>query len=100
MTVVETLDRLRALGFDERAAKVLADHFLDADRRGKAAHGTARIDWLTHQGSTTADAVGTRQGTEVRSYSVLKARQLFSLTYAGPPGSAKSALVNALVASF
>lgn len=47
MTVVETLDRLRALGFDERAAKVLADHFLDADRRGKAAHGTARIDWLT-----------------------------------------------------
>jgi LDH2 family malate/lactate/ureidoglycolate dehydrogenase len=46
VTVEEALDRLRALGFDERAAEVLADHFLDADSRGKAAHGTARIDWL------------------------------------------------------
>jgi LDH2 family malate/lactate/ureidoglycolate dehydrogenase len=46
VTVEEALDRLRALGFDERAAEVLAGHFLDADRRGKAAHGTARIDWL------------------------------------------------------
>jgi (2R)-3-sulfolactate dehydrogenase (NADP+) len=25
---------------------VLADHFLDAERRGKAGHGLARIDWL------------------------------------------------------
>ena len=46
MTVDDALDRLRALGFDQRAAEVLADHFLDADRRGKATHGTARIDWL------------------------------------------------------
>jgi hypothetical protein len=57
------------------------------------------VDWARHQGFTAADAVGTRQGYEVRSYSVLKARQLFSLTYAGPPGSARSADVNRFIAS-
>jgi LDH2 family malate/lactate/ureidoglycolate dehydrogenase len=40
------LERLRALGFTERDAGVLADHFLDAERRGKLGHGLARIDWL------------------------------------------------------
>jgi L-2-hydroxycarboxylate dehydrogenase (NAD+) len=39
-------ERLRALGFSERDARTLADHFLDADRRGKRSHGTARIAWL------------------------------------------------------
>ncbi len=39
--------RLRALGFSERDAGVLADHFLDAERRGKRGHGLARIDWLS-----------------------------------------------------
>jgi LDH2 family malate/lactate/ureidoglycolate dehydrogenase len=39
-------ERLRALGFGERDAANLADHFLDAEARGKASHGTARIDWL------------------------------------------------------
>jgi LDH2 family malate/lactate/ureidoglycolate dehydrogenase len=38
--------RLRAMGFSERDATVLAAHFLDAERRGKAGHGLARIDWL------------------------------------------------------
>lgn len=38
--------RLRALGFSERDAATLADHFVDADRRGKAGHGVSRIDWL------------------------------------------------------
>ena len=38
--------RLRALGFDDERARVLADHFADADARGKAGHGAARIDWL------------------------------------------------------
>jgi L-2-hydroxycarboxylate dehydrogenase (NAD+) len=37
---------LRALGFSERDARVLADHFEDADRRGKQGHGTSRIEWL------------------------------------------------------
>lgn len=46
MTSGEPVDRLRALGFGEHAAEILADHFLDADRRGKTSHGTVRIDWL------------------------------------------------------
>ena len=40
------MPRLRALGFSERDAAALADHFVDADRRGKAGHGVSRIDWL------------------------------------------------------
>jgi len=39
--------RLSALGFSERDASVLAEHFLDAERRGKRGHGLARIDWLS-----------------------------------------------------
>lgn len=42
----EALPRLRALGFGEADAVALADHFLDADRRGKQGHGLARIEWL------------------------------------------------------
>jgi LDH2 family malate/lactate/ureidoglycolate dehydrogenase len=42
----EPFDKLRALGFSERDAGVLADHFLEAERRGRPGHGLARIDWL------------------------------------------------------
>jgi LDH2 family malate/lactate/ureidoglycolate dehydrogenase len=38
--------RLRELGFSERDASALADHFLDAERRGKTSHGLSRIEWL------------------------------------------------------
>ncbi len=38
--------RLREIGFSEADAQTLADHFIDADRRGKTGHGVARIDWL------------------------------------------------------
>jgi LDH2 family malate/lactate/ureidoglycolate dehydrogenase len=38
--------RLEALGFSAGDARTLADHFLDAERRGKRGHGLARIDWL------------------------------------------------------
>jgi LDH2 family malate/lactate/ureidoglycolate dehydrogenase len=40
------LDRVRALGFSDEDARTLADHFLDAERRGKRGHGLARVDWL------------------------------------------------------
>jgi len=40
------LERLEALGFSERDARTLADHFLDAEARGKSGHGLSRIDWL------------------------------------------------------
>ena len=40
------LTRLRGLGFGEGPAAVLADHFLDAERRGKRGHGLSRVEWL------------------------------------------------------
>jgi LDH2 family malate/lactate/ureidoglycolate dehydrogenase len=42
----EALARLRGLGFDEDSARVLADHFVDAEARGRVGHGLTRIDWL------------------------------------------------------
>jgi (2R)-3-sulfolactate dehydrogenase (NADP+) len=43
---VQPDERIRALGFSDADTAVLVEHFLDADRRGKAGHGLARIDWL------------------------------------------------------
>jgi LDH2 family malate/lactate/ureidoglycolate dehydrogenase len=43
---VQVEERIRALDFSERDARTLADHFLDAERRGKRGHGLARVDWL------------------------------------------------------
>jgi L-2-hydroxycarboxylate dehydrogenase (NAD+) len=42
----DVLERLRALGFGDADAAVLADHFLDAEARGKRGHGVSRVDWL------------------------------------------------------
>jgi len=60
--------RLRALGFSERDAATLADHFVDADRRGKAGHGISRIDWLaTLEGldpAATPERVFSEEGLE------------------------------------
>jgi len=42
----DVLEQLRRLGFDEADAAVLADHFLDAEARGRAGHGLTRVDWL------------------------------------------------------
>jgi len=41
------LARLRQLGFGEDDAGVLAEHFLDAESRGRQGHGLARVDWLS-----------------------------------------------------
>jgi (2R)-3-sulfolactate dehydrogenase (NADP+) len=38
--------RLAALGFGEREAAILVDHFLAADARGRRGHGVSRIAWL------------------------------------------------------
>ena len=46
MEPAEALRRLTGLGFAEDDARTLADHFVDADRRGKPSHGTSRIEWL------------------------------------------------------
>jgi LDH2 family malate/lactate/ureidoglycolate dehydrogenase len=37
------------MGFDEARAAVLAEHFLDAERRGKRGHGLSRVEWLASQ---------------------------------------------------
>jgi LDH2 family malate/lactate/ureidoglycolate dehydrogenase len=42
----ELLERLRGFGFSEADAQTLADHFLDAEARGKRGHGLSRVDWL------------------------------------------------------
>jgi LDH2 family malate/lactate/ureidoglycolate dehydrogenase len=45
----DAIRRLRALGFPEADAAVLADHFLDADRRGKGGHGLVRLERLAER---------------------------------------------------
>jgi LDH2 family malate/lactate/ureidoglycolate dehydrogenase len=42
----EVLATLGGLGFDEADSRTLADHFLDAERRGKTGHGLSRVRWL------------------------------------------------------
>ena len=42
----EVLETLQGLGFGDADARTLADHFLDAERRGKTGHGLSRVEWL------------------------------------------------------
>src|SRR5438094_384218 len=42
----EVLGKLTGLGFSEADARTLADHFLDAEARGKRGHGLSRVEWL------------------------------------------------------
>ena len=46
LAAVQVEERIRALGFSEEDTRTLADHFLDAERRGKRGHGFARVEWL------------------------------------------------------
>jgi (2R)-3-sulfolactate dehydrogenase (NADP+) len=46
MATGEPYARLRALGFRADDAAALAEHFLDAERRGRRGHGLVRLDWL------------------------------------------------------
>ena len=46
MRADEVLGRLTGLGFSEPDARTLADHFLDAEARGKRGHGFSRVEWL------------------------------------------------------
>jgi LDH2 family malate/lactate/ureidoglycolate dehydrogenase len=43
---VQVEERIRALGFSPEDSSTLAQHFLDAERRGKRGHGLTRVDWL------------------------------------------------------
>jgi LDH2 family malate/lactate/ureidoglycolate dehydrogenase len=42
----DVLETLRELGFGDEDANVLADHFLDAEARGRHGHGLTRVEWL------------------------------------------------------
>jgi (2R)-3-sulfolactate dehydrogenase (NADP+) len=48
--------RVRALGFSDADAQTLADHFVDAERRGKPGHGLSRVEWLTTLPDLAPDA--------------------------------------------
>jgi LDH2 family malate/lactate/ureidoglycolate dehydrogenase len=52
----DVLARLRALGLAAADAETLADHFLDAERRGKPTHGVARVAWLETRHDLRSDA--------------------------------------------
>jgi LDH2 family malate/lactate/ureidoglycolate dehydrogenase len=43
----EVWEKLARLGFEDREVEVLADHFLDAEARGRTGHGLTRVDWLS-----------------------------------------------------
>jgi LDH2 family malate/lactate/ureidoglycolate dehydrogenase len=43
----EVIGRLTRLGFSDADARTLADHFLDAESRGKRGHGLSRVEWLS-----------------------------------------------------
>jgi L-2-hydroxycarboxylate dehydrogenase (NAD+) len=42
----EANETLQGLGYGEADARTLADHFVDAERRGKRGHGFSRVEWL------------------------------------------------------
>jgi LDH2 family malate/lactate/ureidoglycolate dehydrogenase len=42
----EAIETLEGLGYGEADARTLADHFVDAERRGKSGHGFSRVEWL------------------------------------------------------
>ncbi|HKB20257.1 MAG TPA: Ldh family oxidoreductase [Gaiellaceae bacterium] len=60
----DVLDTLRGLGFDGDDATTLADHFLDAEARGKRGHGLTRVEWLTTLTDLQPDAHPERLVTE------------------------------------
>ncbi|MEP6908911.1 MAG: Ldh family oxidoreductase [Actinomycetota bacterium] len=43
----QVLEKLGRLGFAGEDADTLADHFLDAEARGRTGHGLTRVDWLS-----------------------------------------------------
>jgi LDH2 family malate/lactate/ureidoglycolate dehydrogenase len=52
----DVLETLRGLGYDDADAYTLADHFLDAEARGKRGHGLTRVEWLTTLDDLQPDA--------------------------------------------
>jgi (2R)-3-sulfolactate dehydrogenase (NADP+) len=60
----EARPRLAALGFCPEDVEALADHFLDAERRGQLGHGLSRIEWLETWDDLPTDAAPERLVSE------------------------------------
>jgi (2R)-3-sulfolactate dehydrogenase (NADP+) len=52
----EVLEKLGRLGFADADAEILADHFLEAEARGRVGHGLTRVDWLSSLPDLRPDA--------------------------------------------
>ncbi len=72
---------------------------LDTSAKGLEGGKWANINWTRHQGHIAADAVGIRAGHAVRVFSLVKGSRLVTLTYVGPPESAKSEPVERFIKS-
>ena len=62
--LLDVKERLGRLGFSQEDAAVLADHFLDAEARGKRGHGLTRVDWLESLPDLNPEAHPKRTATE------------------------------------
>jgi (2R)-3-sulfolactate dehydrogenase (NADP+) len=60
----DVLATLRGLGYSDDDANTLADHFLDAEARGKRGHGLTRVEWLTTLDDLDPDAKPERVAAE------------------------------------
>jgi hypothetical protein len=72
---------------------------LDNAAKNMASGKWTSVGWGTHQGLTSVEAIGERANHAIRSFSVMKGRQIITLTYAGPAGSARSADADRFIAS-
>lgn len=72
---------------------------LDAAAKTLEGGKWSNVNWTRHQGLVAADAVGLRAGQEVRMFSLLKGPRLVTLTYVGPPESARSEPVERFIRS-
>lgn len=72
---------------------------LDNAAKNMAGGKWASVGWGTYQGLTSVDAIGERANHAIRSFSVMKGRQIITLTYAGPAGSARSADADRFISS-
>jgi LDH2 family malate/lactate/ureidoglycolate dehydrogenase len=64
----DVLGTLQDLGFGEADARTLADHFLDAERRGKRGHGLSRVEWLASRPFELDSAARPRRVLEEPGY--------------------------------
>lgn len=72
---------------------------LDAAAKGLEGGKWANVNWTRYQGLVAADAVGSRAGQEIRMFSLLKGMRLVTLTYVGPPETARSEPVERFIKS-